>query len=228
MTGIIGAMKIETAGIIKAMENVKTEIVSGIVFSVGKLESKDVVVATCGVGKVFAAVCAEIMILRFHVDFIINTGVAGTLTDELGIGDVAVADRLVQYDMDTSAVGDPVGLISGINTVYISASDRGARLISRILGEMGVVHLIGTIASGDRFVNDRETKERIVSLFGGIACEMESAAIAQVCYINNTEFSVIRTISDNANGETPTEYSRFLEESAEKGIAIIKKIIKKF
>jgi len=115
MIGIIGAMQTEVELLISRLEGAEKRTVSGIDFYSGKLEKKDVVVAKCGIGKVFAAMCAQTMILAFAPAVIVNTGVAGTLTPRLSIGQVALADRVVQHDMDTSPLGDPVGLISGIN-----------------------------------------------------------------------------------------------------------------
>ena len=113
--GVIGAMQMEVDNLKAVMEDVTTETYSGVEFVSGKYASKDVVVAKCGIGKVFAAICAEAMILKFDVDKIINIGVAGSLTKDLGVLDVAVANNVVQHDMDTSPLGDPVGLLSGIN-----------------------------------------------------------------------------------------------------------------
>ena len=120
-TGIIGAMSVEVEALKAEMTDKATETVSGIEFVSGKLCGKEVVVAQCGVGKVFAALCAQTMILKYGVDRVINTGVAGSLSDKLAILDVAVATEVVQHDMDTSPLGDPVGLISGINIVKIPA-----------------------------------------------------------------------------------------------------------
>ena len=117
--GIIGAMRVEIEALAAAMENPKTEVISGIEFRSGILCGREAVLAVCGVGKVFAALCAQTMILRCGVDAVINTGVAGTLSGELSIGDIAVAADVVQHDMDTSPLGDPVGLISGLNIVHM-------------------------------------------------------------------------------------------------------------
>lgn len=117
--GIIGAMQIEVEELIAHMTDCTEQTVSGITFTEGILRGRRTVVARCGVGKVFAALCAQTMILLYHPEVIINTGVAGSLTDRLGIGQVAVADAVIQHDMDTSPLGDPVGLISGLNLVTL-------------------------------------------------------------------------------------------------------------
>jgi len=121
MIGIIGAMQTEVELLISKIEGAEKSTVSGIDFYSGKMENKDVVVAKCGIGKVFAALCAQTMILKYGVELIINTGVGGAISDSLEIGDIAVSSAVVQHDMDTSAIGDPVGLISGINVIEIEA-----------------------------------------------------------------------------------------------------------
>ena len=113
--GIIGAMDIELRGFLCRMSEMQEISVGGIDFYYGKLEGKDVALAVCGVGKVFASMCAQTMILSFSPDLIINTGVAGTLNENIGIGDMVIATDVVQHDMDTSALGDPVGLIFLLN-----------------------------------------------------------------------------------------------------------------
>ena len=124
MTGIIGAMRIEVETIKSLMENKSVETVGGVEYVKGTLHGKDVVIAVCGIGKVAAAMCAQTMILRYAPDRIINTGVGGSLSTKLAIGDIAVAESLVQHDMDTSPLGDPKGLISGINMVYFDANSQ--------------------------------------------------------------------------------------------------------
>ena len=129
MTGIIGAMSIEINALNAEMENREERIVSGIKFTCGTLRGREVVTAVCGIGKVFAAMCAQTMILLYSPDRIINTGVAGSLSAELGIGDIAVSDYVIEHDMDTSPLGDPVGMISGINIVDIPADEKLAQSI---------------------------------------------------------------------------------------------------
>ncbi len=228
MIGIIGAMRAEVAAVKEKMTDTESERFGSVEYVRGRLYGKDIVVAECGIGKVFAAICTQTMILKYNPDIIINTGVAGTLTHALTIGDIAIAKSLVQHDMDTSPLGDPVGLVSGINRVYFEADERAVALISEITEKMGVGSLVGTVASGDQFINDREKKQRIVENFGAIACEMEGAAIAQVCYVNETPFAVVRAISDDAGGEKKTEYTVFLEDAASKSIAILEQFIKKY
>ena len=212
--GIIAAMKIEAELIEAAMTDVARETCGSIEFCLGKIGNTDIILAVCGIGKVFAAICAQTMIVKYAPDAVINTGVGGTLTRELSVGDVAVSSAMVQHDMDTSALGDPVGLISGINIVEIPADKALADKISAIVRDMGIRTVQGIIATGDRFIANQETKTYIVNTFGAIACEMEGAAIGQVCYVNKVPFAVIRAISDDADGGACEDYPAFAKTAA--------------
>ena len=212
--GIIAAMKIEAELIEAAMTDIVRETCGSIEYCLGKIGTADIVLAVCGIGKVFAAICAQTMIVKYAPDAVINTGVGGTLTKKLSVGDVAVSSAMVQHDMDTSALGDPVGLISGINIVEIPADAALAEKISAIVKSMGINTVTGTIATGDQFIGNQETKKRIVDTFGAIACEMEGAAIGQVCYVNKVPFAVIRAISDDADGGACEDYPAFAKMAA--------------
>ena len=207
-------MRVETDALKAAVEHASIRTISGIEFVSGKLFGKDVVIAQCGIGKVFAAICAQTMILEYGVDRVINTGVGGTLSPKLGILDLAISTGVVQHDMDTSALGDPVGLISGIDRVELPASAELCEVIARVAREQGIHCESGVIASGDMFVNDPAKKAWIHESFGAIACEMEGAAIGHVCYVNGVDFAIIRAISDNASGEADMEYPEMVARAA--------------
>ena len=136
--GVIGAMQMEVDELKASMENVKTEEYSGVTYVSGTIGGKEVVAAVCGIGKVFAAIRAEAMILKFDVDCVINIGVAGTLCKELGVMDVAVADQVVQHDMNTSALGDPIGLLSGLNQVFLPSDEKMRTLLCSCLQDKGI------------------------------------------------------------------------------------------
>lgn len=226
MIGIIAAMNVEMESLRSHMENTETDVISGIRFVRGTLEGKEVVTAICGIGKVFAAMCAQTMILHYTPDRIINTGVAGTLTDKLDIGAIAVSSAVVQHDMDTSALGDPVGLISGINKVELSADELLCGQLSACAKAMGIRTETGVIASGDQFVASSERKTFIVDHFQAIACEMEGAAIGQVCYANKVPFCVLRAISDSADGSSHMDYPTFVKMAAEQSVALIRRFMR--
>lgn len=225
MIGIIGAMDIEVSALQSQLANVERQTFSGIEFISGTLHGMSVVVAKCGIGKVFAAMCAQTMCLKYPVTAIINTGVAGTLSPELGIGDVAISKHVVQHDMDTSAIGDPVGLISGINMVYLEADETLSRLAYQSSKALGRNTLQGTIATGDQFLCREEQRDFIRSTYSAIAGEMEGGSIGQVCYVNQIPFVVIRVISDDADGNSPKDYPVFAKEAADAGVAITVSVI---
>lgn len=227
MVGIIGAMGVEVAALKKMMEGAESQTVSGIEFTRGFINGTEVVVAACGIGKVFAGICAEIMILKYSPDYVVNTGVGGTLCSELSIGNIAVAKDVVQHDMDTSPLGDPLGLLSGINVVNIKCDEKLVALISEAAEVAGYKSFKGTIATGDCFVADTGRKKRIVDNFNAIACEMEGAAIGQVCYVNKVPFAVIRAISDDADGNSHEDYPTFLKEAAANSIDVLCRVLEK-
>ena len=226
MIGIIAAMDVEMKSLRSYMENTETEVISGIRFVRGTLEGRDVVTAVCGIGKVFAALCAQTMILHYQPQCIINTGVAGTLTDALTIGSIAVSSAVVQHDMDTSPLGDPVGLISGINKVELPADRLLTGQLSACAKVMGIKTATGVIASGDQFVASPGRKTFITDTFSAIACEMEGAAVGQVCYVNKVPFCVLRAISDSADGSSHMDYPTFVQMAAEQSVALMRRFMR--
>lgn len=227
MIGIIGAMKKETAELISAITEAKTEVIAGMEFVSGKLDGASVAIATCGPGKVFAGICTQAMIMRYEPSLIINSGIAGAISPELCIGDVAIADNVCQYDMDTSACGDPVGMISMINKTYFPCDKAALDAVAAAVAEADVAYKVGTIATGDRFVADSAEKARISSLFHAISCEMEGGAIGHACYINDVPFLVVRVISDEANGNAPKNYEEYANAAAKKSSDIIRRAMQK-
>ena len=223
--GIIGAMSVEVEALKSKLEGAEAVTVSGIEFVSGVLYGKQVVVAQCGIGKVFAAICAQTMIVRFGVTHLINTGVGGTLTDRLDILDVAVANGVVQHDMDTSPIGDPVGLISGINKVVLPTSAELADIAVGAAKQLGIRSLVGVIASGDQFIADSAKKKYIVDNFDAICCEMEGAAIGHVCYVNDVSCLIVRSISDSASGEATMEYPEMVKHAAAQSQRMVEYII---
>jgi adenosylhomocysteine nucleosidase len=227
--GIICAMATEAEQLLAAMKNKATKSVGSMEFHEGTVGEKKVVLCICGIGKVFAAMCAQTMILAFSPDCIINSGVAGSLTDELEILDIAVAENLVQHDMDTSPLGDPVGLISGIQKIFFDADETAVQTLSAIAEKMTGKVLVGTVCSGDRFVASPEEKDRILSLFeSGVACEMEGGAIAHTAYLSRTPFVIVRAISDSADGSSHMDYPTFLKQAAKTSFEMVYEFIKTF
>ena len=201
MIGIIGAMEEEVKALADMMSGVETATVAGMVFKKGQFKGKDVVVVRSGIGKVNAAVCTQILADRYNVDCVINTGVAGSLKNEINIGDIVISSDAIQHDMDATGFGYKMGVIPRM-PVSVFAADRklidAARAAcSEAVPEIGVFE--GRVVSGDQFITDKDTKKRLVETFAAYCTEMEGAAIAQAAYLNSIPFLIIRAISDKAD-----------------------------
>ena len=226
-TGIIGAMDEEVASLQDALTDASVRTVAGMEFHEGKLDGRDVVVVRCSVGKVNAAACAQILIDRFSVDQIINTGVAGSLDAEIDIGDVVISTDAVQHDMDASALGFARGEIP-YSSVSVFPADEGMRKSAAEAVKAAAPDIRafeGRVCSGDQFIASRAQKEAIISTFGGLCCEMEGAAIAQVCCLNETPFVIIRAISDKADDSEEMSYLEFEQAAAVRCAAITRYMI---
>lgn len=221
MIGIIGAMQEEVDFLKSVLENAKTEVVSGTEYVCGTAFGTEAVVAMCGVGKVNAAVCAQTMILKYHANEIINTGVAGGLSPNLKVGDIAIAGAVVEHDMDTSPLGDPKGFISGLNMIELPCAPDLVKELEACCTRAGASWEKGVIASGDQFIASGEKKREIRETFGAVACEMEGGSIGHVCRLSGVPFAVLRAISDSADDSSHLDYPQFLKLAAKKSIEIM-------
>ena len=228
MIGIIGAMDVEVEKLKTLLIDVRQEKISGVDFCFGKIGKNDIVVAKCGVGKVFAAICAQTMIMRYKPEIIINIGVAGGLSDSLKIGDIVIADSVVQHDMDVTALGYEAGFLTDIGLVKIPADKNVVDTLKAACEKLSLGYEVGTIASGDQFISDKAVKERITKLFAAKACEMEGASIGQVCYVNNVPFGTLRAISDGANEDSKIDFPSFTALAAENSAKVIEAFIDTF
>ncbi len=213
MIGIIVAMEKEMQAL--PIEAPVTECIGNISFTRGIIAGQAVVAAICGIGKVCAAMCAQTMLLHYAPTLLINCGVAGSLSPDLHVLDIAVGSACVQYDVDTTALGDPVGLISSINRVEIPCDTRLSELMLQTAPSLGLSAKIGLIATGDRFCGSQAEKDAILSNFPAIACEMEGGAVAQVCYSHNVPCCILRAISDGADGDASLSYDAFADIAAQ-------------
>ncbi len=221
MIGIIGAMASEVDGLKAIMRDITAETISAVTFCRGRINGTDVVVAEAGVGKVNAALTAQTMILKYGTDVIINSGVAGGLDARLGIGDVVIADRVVEHDMDTTPLGDAPGFITGIGRVYMDCDPKVVSLLRECSEKLGIHTITGTVASGDQFICGDKQRGRIKDVFGAAAAEMEGAAIGHVCVMNNVKFGVLRAISDGANSDSEVDFPTFCKLAADKSVKIM-------
>ncbi len=224
--GIIGAMEVEVQQLCSQMEDASVECISGITYTRGRLRGRECVVAMCGIGKVNAAMCAQTMILRYHPALVINTGVAGGIGDGVHIGDIVLATDVVQHDMDTTAVGDEKGFLSGVNLVHVPCGQevlKSLRLAAKQMPDTNFHE--GTVATGDQFISGAQALHRIRREFGAMACEMEGGSIGQVCYLNQVPFAVVRAISDNADETSHMDYPTFVQLAAQKSVRLIENFL---
>ena len=223
--GIIAAMQEEMQEIQKLMKNISNKEIYGLNFIEGKISDKTIILVEAGVGKVNAARTTQILIDKFDIDAVINIGSAGAANDKLNIGDIVIGKKLVQHDFDITAFGHPKGYISNAGQYF--SSDR--KLIEKMENAIKDLEnkdfniLVGTIASGDIFCTDSNMKEKIKSKFEADAIEMEGAAIAQVCKLDNIPFIVIRGISDSPNGNNNITFEQYLEKASQRCAQIIEK-----
>lgn len=226
MIGIIGAMDIEVRLLQQEMEDTKTTVIGMDSFTEGILYGHRAVISQCGPGKVNAAICTQNMITAFRPDAVLNVGVAGAGCPKVHVGDVVVALDTVQHDMDTSPIGDPVGYVSKIGLIRIPCDAQFSQeLVNAVQTAGGRTVHTGTIATGDQFIHDEARRNRIHDLFGAMAVEMEGSAVAHVCYANHVPCGVLRTISDESNGEAGISYATFAQQAAEHGQKVVRKLM---
>ena len=228
MIGIIGAMDEEVISLKRKMVVKEEREIAGMTFFVGTVADKEVAVVRCGIGKVNAAVCTQILVDIFNVEYVINTGVAGALYPELNIGDIVVSSDTVEHDMDASPVGNPRGEIPRMHKTYFEADqkliDAAQRAAENLKGDHKVY--VGRVASGDQFVCSIKVKEDIYSTFTAYCAEMEGAAIAHTCFLNKIPFVVIRAISDKADQSADMNFEEFVDMAAKNASRMIQGILR--
>ena len=225
--GVIGAMDEEIAPLLKAAQIKGRRVIAGMQYCEGILEGKHVVIVQCGMGKVNAGICANTLINDFNCTKVINTGAAGSLDNQINIGDVVVSVDAVQHDFDVSAIGFTRGEIPFTGR-YAFPADEAMRTaaveaVKAVAPEIGVFE--GRVCSGDQFISTSEQKDQITSNFGGMCSEMEGAAIAQVCYLNDTPFVIIRAISDKADGSQAVEFDEFKAGAGARSAKVVQRMV---
>lgn len=225
--GIIGAMDIEVATLKETMENKTVHTIAGSQYWEGKLEGLDAVVVQCGVGKVNAALCAQVLCSCFAVTHIVNTGIAGSLNTALDIGDFVVSTDAIYHDMDATNFGYPMCQVPGMCVLSFPADAALTDLAYRVANEIhpGHVHM-GRVATGDQFVADKALKERIIRNTGAYCTEMEGAAIAHTAWKNGIPFVIIRAISDKADDSAQMDYPTFEAQAAQRCAQVTQELAK--
>ena len=229
MIGFICALAIEVEGIVNLMDNKSEQTVAKITYHKGAIFGKEVVCCECGIGKVNAAMSTQIMIDLYHPDVIINSGIAGSLSGKIRIGDIVVSDDCVQHDMDATEMGNPLGEVQfsdELRTFFPADQAAADKLYAtcKTLPDINVFR--GRIASGDVFVAAHEPRQKIADHFDALACEMEGASVGTVCYRNGVPFAILRSISDDFNNNDFVDYMEFRDVAAERSIRVIEEFIK--
>ncbi|MDD3225526.1 MAG: 5'-methylthioadenosine/adenosylhomocysteine nucleosidase [Clostridium sp.] len=225
--GIIAAMDEELELLLNKANINKKENKASMVFNSGNIYDKEVVLVRCGIGKVNASVCAQILADDFDVTHIINVGVAGGIGKDIMPGDVVVADNLVHHDVDTSALGDKIGQVPRLDTYEFKCDEKLVDAALKSCENFSEAHCFkGRIISGDQFIADAEKIKWFENEFHAEACEMEGASIGQVCYLNSIPFVVIRSISDNANNGAHMDFEKFTPIGVKNSTTILENMLK--
>lgn len=226
--GIIGAMDVEVANLKEAMKTEREVVRAGMRFCEGTIGGTEVVVVQCGIGKVNAGLCVQILCDLFDVTHLINTGVAGSLDEEINVGDVVVSIDAMYHDMDVTGLGYVPGQVPQMDVLSFAADpmlrEAAVKACREAAPEIGVFE--GRVVSGDQFICDRAKKNEIKKIFGGLCTEMEGAAIAQAAYVNGVPFVIVRAISDKADESVIVAYDVFEAQAARHCTSIIEHMVK--
>lgn len=226
--GIIGAMEEEIACLKEQMQDVRIRKRASMDFYEGILEGKHVVVVRSGIGKVNAGICTQILVDVYSVDAVVNTGIAGSLKNEVNIGDIVLSADVVQHDVDAAGFGYEKGQIPRMDTLSFRADNGLCELAAKVCREVNpdIRVFCGRIASGDQFISDGEVKSRIKEAFDAYCVEMEGAAIGQAAYLNNVPFLIIRAISDKADNSATMDYPTFEKQAIRHCVNLTKNMVK--
>ncbi len=199
MIGLAYALKGEIRSMLRSADAKPLETVAGV--SVYEIEP-GILAYLGGVGKVNAAMSAQLFIDRFHPDWIVNAGVAGSFLD-LPIGTIVLAKDFVQHDVDTTAMGDPIGMVSTVDRVDFPTTE--PERLSALLTALGTEHQVGRVATGEVFMTKGSRADWVAKTFSPTLCEMEGGAIAQVCLRNGVKFTALKSVSDRLCQENNAE-----------------------
>ena len=225
--GIIGAMEEEVALLKNDMKIEETVEYASMLFCKGELCGKQVVIVRSGIGKVNAAICAQLLADKFAVDVLINTGVAGSLDATIDIGDMVISTDLVEHDMDTTIFGDPLGQVPRMDSFSFPADPELVEKAVTANKEANpeIQTFTGRIVSGDQFVSASEVKEKLVKNFDAKCTEMEGAAIAHAAYLNKISCVIIRAISDKADNSATMDYPTFEKKAIEHSVRLVRNLL---
>ena len=225
--GIIGAMEQEVETLLELLADKKTEKRAGNTFYAGVLEGLPVVVVQCGIGKVNAALCVQMLCDCYGVTHVVNTGIAGSLCRELDVGDLVISRDAMYHDVDCHAFDYPVGKVPGMPLTY-PADEKLTELAFAAAEAVNPGHTrMGRIASGDQFVCEKALKDHIIEVTQAQCTEMEGAAIAHAAYRNEIPFVIIRAISDKADDSADMDYPTFERIAAHRCAAVTREFARR-
>ena len=227
--GIIGAMELEVETLKSKMNVVKTTKKANMEFFEGTLNGVEVVIVRSGIGKVNAGICTQILVDDYGVDCVINTGIAGSLRNEINIGDIVISTDAVQHDMDVRIFGYPLGEIPQMGVLSFQADEHLAEVAEEVCKEVNpeIQVFRGRVVSGDQFISSKEVKNHLIEEFNGSCAEMEGAAIAQGAYLNKIPYVVLRAISDKADDSATMDYPTFESEAARHCVNLLQEMVKR-
>lgn len=225
--GIIGAMDLEVEALKAKMTDVTVTTRAAMEFHQGKLCGADVVVVRCGIGKVNAALCVQILADLFAVTHVINTGVAGSLNASLDIGDILISKDALHHDMNVTIFGYQPGEVPSMGFREFQADETMIRLAKEACEKVNpdIRAIVGRVVSGDQFISDNATKEHLISTFHGDCAEMEGASIAHGAYLNRIPFVIIRAISDKADNSSEMDYPVFEKAAAAHSAKLVEELV---
>jgi len=229
MIGIIGAMEEEVELLKEKMTDTVIIEKAGMKFVKGTLKGQTAVVVRSGIGKVNAGICTQILADEFQVEAVINTGIAGSLKAEINIGDIVLSTDTMQHDVDAREFGYPLGQIPRMETLTFLADEKLRKLAKEVCEEVNpdIQVFEGRVASGDQFVADKETKEKIIENTQAYCTEMEGAAIGQAAYLNKIPYLVIRAISDKADDSAHVDYPTFERQAIRHTVNLVSSMMER-
>ena len=227
MIGIIGALEEEIIMLKHDMDIKNSSIIAKCEYISGMVGNQEIVITRCGMGKVNAASCTSTMIDKYAPDIIINTGVGGSLDESLQVYDIMIAEDCVQHDYDVVSLGYELAQVDNFDTPYFECDKKINTAIKKSTEALGYTSHFARFATGDRFIDLPEDKAYLSKTFNAKVCDMETAAIAQVCQLHGVRFSSIRTISDSTTGpEAAAQFQKFLKLASSHSVFVIEDILK--
>lgn len=223
---ILGAMPEEISPLLDVLKDYEKVEYANNTYYISSYKNHELILAYSKIGKVNSSLSAAVLIEKFKAQKLLFTGVAGAFNPELEIGDLLYATKLVQYDLDITAFGHPLGFVPG-NEIFIKTDEALNEIALQSAKDLKVELKSGIIATGDEFICDEKKKARIREIFNADACEMEGASVALVCDALKIPCFILRSISDKAGEKAEFDFDEFVVNSAKISANFILKMCEK-